>query len=71
MANGKREFVRSSYLAFDHLDRLTEGENLFILGTKIAFSLHRIYIAAVRTHCSGRGRQREPVRPRWTKQPVN
>lgn len=38
IANGKREFVSGSYLAFDHLDRLTEGEKVvFILKTKIAF----------------------------------
>lgn len=57
VTNGKREFVSGSYLAFDHLDRLTEGEKLvFILKTKIAFSWHQhqIRVAAAQTHCSER-----------------
>ena len=47
ITNGKREFVSGSYLAYDHLDRLTEGEMLgFLFKTKIAFSLHQICVAA-------------------------
>lgn len=52
MANGKREFVSGSYLAFDHLDRLTEGEKLvFILKTKIAFHCIK-YVLQLLRHTS-------------------
>ena len=48
--NGKREFVSGSYLAYDHLDRLTEGEMLvFLFKTKIAFSLHRMCCSCLDT----------------------
>lgn len=54
IVNGKREFISGSYLAFDHLDRLTEGEKLmFTLKAKTAFSLHQIGATTIFTHCSG------------------
>ena len=52
IANGTREFVSGSYLAFDHLDRLTEGEKLvFILKTKIAFHCNK-YVLQLLRHTS-------------------
>lgn len=56
IAHGKREFVSGSYLAFDHLDRLTEEEKLvFILKKKMAFHCIK-YVLQLLRHTSLRGK---------------
>lgn len=68
IAHGKREFILRLYLAFDHLDRLTE-EKSWCLFYRKKLLFHCIkYVLQLLIHIALRGKQGRPIQPRYTRQ---